>query len=149
MTAPQTLRLYTEDQAEAAIVASADRPPDIGGLLRDLAGLVYAGRRPAKRPTSHPPGTALKLAVMRQRASRREDVFHPLDATGSAKTCDRTVNGVDMPAHTEAVDERWGWMRAEEEEEVIEQQEWDSYDEIARSYLYREPTLESQPRKAG
>jgi hypothetical protein len=31
-------------------------------------------------PTEHPPGSPGKVEVMRERASRRQALFHPLDA---------------------------------------------------------------------
>jgi hypothetical protein len=34
---------------------------------------------PAGEPTDAPPGSAAKLAVFQERASRREALFHPLD----------------------------------------------------------------------
>lgn len=37
--------------------------------------------KPASSPTNHMPGTAAKIAVMRKRVERGEEIFHKLDLT--------------------------------------------------------------------
>ncbi len=46
---------------------------------------LKAGPAPLpKAPTTHPPGSAGKLDVMRQRAAKSEQIFHPGDATNDS-----------------------------------------------------------------
>lgn len=59
----------------------ATRPPepDPPKVCRSAKTPLRQGRLPA-HPTPFLPGTAAKMAVMRDRASRKESCFHPDDA---------------------------------------------------------------------
>lgn len=51
--------------------------------IKDEMGWGYLPEplHPARQPTHHEPGSPAKVEVMRQRAARREEIFHPGDAT--------------------------------------------------------------------
>lgn len=114
--------------------------------LRELdATDTYRGRRKPGRPTNEPPGSEAKLAIMIERAERRESLFHPADTpldrravrnlvvtTGAAR---RNAQASAQLSALESVDEHDLVPTAEELEVLELAREWERYDAISRSYI--------------